>query len=84
MSKQIVPEGLIRGWSAQWVNDDPVDTLPEHIANRAAQWALEQAVTAAHKVAHEKFVYETYTQDMADAMEGAIRALMQGEGNGQG
>ena len=50
-------------------------------ADDLAEWALEQAAKAALKEAQDRFIYETYTQTMADAMVKAIRALVSPSGN---
>jgi hypothetical protein len=76
----IVPKEVVASIAAAW-NLECGETFAAHIADRAAQWALEQAAKVALKEAQDRFIYETYTQTMADAMVDAIRALISPEGN---
>jgi hypothetical protein len=79
----IVPKEVVASIAAAW-NLECGETFAAHIANRAAQWALEQAAKVALKEAQDRFIYETYTQTMADAMVDAIRALISPEGKIKG
>ena len=83
----IVPKEVVvdapAAWNAQADEFNQWDELGEDeklewTADRAAEWALEQAAKVALKEAQDRFIYETYTQTMADAMVDAIRALIKG------
>jgi hypothetical protein len=79
----IVPKEVIQDIRETW----PARDMPllEYAIERAAEWALEHAAQVALKEAQDRFIYETYTQTMADAMVDAIRALIKGgESDGQG
>ena len=85
----IVPKEVVRAAGDDWIINGQHGEgweieLNQYIANRAAEWALEHAAKVALKEAQDRFIYETYTQTMADAMIDAIRALISPEGKLKG
>ena len=90
MSKQIVPDEVVNSWYGQCDSSE----LEYYIANRAAEWALEQAAGECAKYAElfqscargteDGIAENCYLLQNAAARhcENAIRAMMQGEGNG--
>ena len=92
MSKQIVPEEVVRQWVNDWIAMGELrPALSKYIANRAAAWAFEQAAKeldekarSAHLVWKDSGV--GYYEGFGDAMDEAandLRALI-GEGGKDG
>jgi hypothetical protein len=92
MSKQIVPEGVIHRIARDWY-DMPYGTRPpfsEHVANRAAAWALEASAKACDEKARSAYLVwkdsgRAYYEGFGDAMDEAaaeLRAMIGEGGNG--
>ena len=91
----IVPKEVTSGFIEDWHKGVAAGTaleLPEYIANRAAQWALEQAAQLCDALARLDYdAYDltgnAYSEGAADAADGLatkLRAMMKGgESDGQ-
>ena len=91
----IVPKEVTSGFIEDWHKGVAAGTaleLPEYIANRAAQWALEQAAQLCDAQARLDYdAYDltgnAYSEGAADAADGLatkLRAMMKGgESDGQ-
>jgi hypothetical protein len=80
----IVPNELIYQWSLECWSSDPhasfAGEMPiSYIANRAAQWALEQAITTCEAVhSQSSDEYDINGTAAASWCAASIRALMKG------
>jgi hypothetical protein len=82
----IVPKEVVEQWYDDWRWEDEYTGLPDYIADKAAQWAFEQAMQKCQSVVDQ--YSDEYGVDGACAAAGcyaAIRVMMKGgESDGQG